>query len=562
MLDVTSAYLEPVLDWYSAHARDLPWRKADATPWSVLVSEVMLQQTPVSRVLPAHRDWLGRWGSPAALAGDSPGEAVRQWGRLGYPRRALRLHEAATIVTRRHGGRIPAAREELLALPGIGAYTASAVAVFAFGRRHAVLDTNVRRVLARLVAGQQFPVAQPSAAEYRLADSLLPDDAGVAARWSVAVMELGALTCTAAKPRCSECPVAAHCRWLAAGRQATGAKRVGQRYEGTDRQCRGRLLGLVRDSREPVSLPGFDAVWPDNSQRARALDGLVADGLVDPLPDGRFALPALPPLGASDRGSCCRDPILLAVRLNANRGERRPSDPAACWRRRFLILGGGIAVLALLAVQFASARPDSAAANSSIAPALARDNLPPAAYGKAWPGPSPTPRPGAASPAVRVTGTASPRATASRTRTSDTQRPGASASATATARQCAPGGIVLSLFTSQASYRPGERPRFDVYGVSTAPGTCLMAFGAGSVRVIVTSHGQVVWDSAACKPAPAPEILFQTGVPQLLTISWNRAAAAPAGCAGSLPPGASGTFQAVATGAGQHSSARAFTLLG
>jgi A/G-specific adenine glycosylase len=292
MLGMTSPYLEPVLAWYSAHARDLPWRAPGATPWSVLVSEVMLQQTPVSRVLPAHQAWLARWPSPAALAADPSGEAVRQWGRLGYPRRALRLHETATIVSRRHDGRIPSSLEELLALPGIGKYTAAAVAAFAFGHRHAVLDTNVRRVLARLASGRQFPGAQPSAAEYRLAQSLLPAEEAVAARWSVAVMELGALVCTAARPRCTECPVARQCGWLAAGRPAADTRRPGQRYEGTDRQCRGRLLALLRDSPDPVPPASFDAVWPDTTQRARALDGLVADGLVDPLPDGSYSLPA------------------------------------------------------------------------------------------------------------------------------------------------------------------------------------------------------------------------------------------------------------------------------
>jgi len=286
-----STYTQPVLDWYAAHARDLPWRQPGTSPWSVLVSEVMLQQTPVSRVIPAHRAWLDRWPAPTALAADAPGEAVRQWGRLGYPRRALRLHETARIVTERHGGRIPAAHHELLALPGIGAYTAAAVAVFAFGGRHAVLDTNVRRVLARLDGGQQFPGPQPSVAEQRLAEELLPDDAREAARWSVAVMELGALTCTAARPRCGDCPVAGQCAWLAAGRPLTTQRRPGQRYEGTDRQCRGRLLAVLREAPVPVPLELLDAVWPDAKQRARALDGLVADGLVDPLPNGLYGLP-------------------------------------------------------------------------------------------------------------------------------------------------------------------------------------------------------------------------------------------------------------------------------
>jgi A/G-specific adenine glycosylase len=292
MLVMTSPHVEPVLAWYSAHARDLPWRAPGVSPWSVLVSEVMLQQTPVSRVLPAHAAWLARWPSPAALAADPPGEAVRQWGRLGYPRRALRLHETATIVTREHGGQIPSSHEDLLALPGIGAYTAAAVAVFAFGSRHPVLDTNVRRVLSRLASGREFPGPQASAAEYRLAESLLPADARVAARWSVAVMELGALTCTAARPKCTNCPLASHCEWLANGRPAAESRPRGQRYEGTDRQCRGRLLALLRDSAQPVPQARFDAIWPDPAQLARALDGLVSDGLVDPLPDGRFALPA------------------------------------------------------------------------------------------------------------------------------------------------------------------------------------------------------------------------------------------------------------------------------
>jgi A/G-specific adenine glycosylase len=291
MLAMTSPYLEPLLAWYSAHARDLPWRAPDATPWSVLVSEIMLQQTPVTRVLPAHEAWLSRWPSPASLAADPPGEAVRQWGRLGYPRRALRLHETAAIVTRDHNGLIPSSPEELLALPGVGRYTAAAVAVFAFGRRHPVLDTNVRRVLTRLTSGQQFPGPQPSIAEYRLAESLLPADPATAARWSVAVMELGALTCTATAPRCVACPVATGCAWLAAGQPASTTKRPVQRYDGTDRQCRGRLLAVLRDSANPVQLSHFDAVWPDTTQRARALDTLVADGLVDPLPNGSFALP-------------------------------------------------------------------------------------------------------------------------------------------------------------------------------------------------------------------------------------------------------------------------------
>ena len=294
---MSTSYAAPVLAWYARNARDLPWRAPGATPWAVLVSEIMLQQTPVARVLPEYLRWIARWPAPAALAAEPAGEAIRQWGRLGYPRRALRLHETATILVARHGGTVPADLDALLALPGIGSYTAAAVASFAFGQRHAVLDTNVRRVLARLVVGQPAAAAAPSVAERRLAESLLPAEPAVAACWSVAVMELGALVCTAASPRCGACPVARDCAWLAAGRPAEPAGGAGtarrrtQKYDGTDRQCRGRLLAVLRAAGDPVSRADFDAVWDGQAQLDRALDGLVADGLVDPLPDGRFTLP-------------------------------------------------------------------------------------------------------------------------------------------------------------------------------------------------------------------------------------------------------------------------------
>jgi A/G-specific adenine glycosylase len=199
-------------------------------------------------------------------------------------------------VTARPGGTGPDDIDALRALPGIGSYTAAAVASFAFGQRHAVLDTNVRRVLARLVAGQPRPGRAPSVAERRMAEALLPAQPAVAARWSVAVMELGALVCTAASPRCADCPVAQQCAWLAAGRPEAGDGTGGsrgrtQRYDGTDRQCRGRLLAVLRDGGGPVTQAAFDAVWADRAQLARALDGLIADGLADPLPDGRYALP-------------------------------------------------------------------------------------------------------------------------------------------------------------------------------------------------------------------------------------------------------------------------------
>ncbi|NHC16522.1 A/G-specific adenine glycosylase, partial [Motilibacter deserti] len=210
----------PVLAWYATAARDLPWRQPGTGPWSVLVSEVMLQQTPVARVLPAWQAWLERWPTPADLAAAEPGEAVRQWGRLGYPRRALRLHEAAVAIVERHGGQVPADHEALRALPGVGSYTAAAVASFAFGGRHAVVDTNVRRVHARAVSGRAEPAATLTAAETRVAEALVPDDPAVAARWAVAVMELGALVCTARVAHCDPCPIRGLCAWRAAGSPA------------------------------------------------------------------------------------------------------------------------------------------------------------------------------------------------------------------------------------------------------------------------------------------------------------------------------------------------------
>src|SRR5687768_757024 len=210
----------PILEWYADSQRDLPWRRPGTSAWSVMVSEFMLQQTPVARVLPVHEAWLDRWPTPTDLAGEEPGEAVRAWGRLGYPRRALLLHAAATTIRDQHGGEVPATYDELLALPGVGDYTAAAIAAFAHGQRQVVLDTNVRRVLARTMSGVEFPSASVTRAERELAASALPEDDTTAATWSVAVMELGALVCTAGNPGCVRCPVADLCAWQLAGRPA------------------------------------------------------------------------------------------------------------------------------------------------------------------------------------------------------------------------------------------------------------------------------------------------------------------------------------------------------
>jgi A/G-specific adenine glycosylase len=283
----------PILGWYAQHARDLPWRRPDVTPWAVLVSEAMLQQTPVARVLPVYLAWLERWPTPGALAAETPGAAVRAWDRLGYPRRALRLHEAASTIVARHDGEVPSSYDDLLALPGVGSYTAAAVASFAFGARHAVLDTNVRRVLARTLGGQEQPAPHLTAAERAAAACVVPDEAAVAARWAVAVMELGALVCTAREPRCADCPVLERCAWRGAGKPSyDGPRRAPQGFAGTDRQVRGLIMAVLRDSVDPVPVASLHAVWPGDTQRERALAGLVADGLAVRHPDGTVALPA------------------------------------------------------------------------------------------------------------------------------------------------------------------------------------------------------------------------------------------------------------------------------
>lgn len=285
--------LRPLLDWYDSNARDLPWRRPDSSPWGVLVSEVMLQQTPVVRVLPAWRDWMSRWPVPAGLAADPLSEAIRMWGRLGYPRRAIRLHECARALVERHDGVVPPDVSALLALPGIGTYTAHAVAAFAYRQRHPVVDTNVRRVVARAVTGEPDGGSATSAGDLATVDHLLPAAAEKAARLSVAIMELGAVVCTARSPRCGVCPIADRCAWRAGGRTLPdGPSRRPQRYAGTDRQVRGLLLAVLREAAGPVPRERLDVVWPDVAQRSRALASLVGDGLAVRLAGDRYTLPS------------------------------------------------------------------------------------------------------------------------------------------------------------------------------------------------------------------------------------------------------------------------------
>ncbi|HYN65602.1 MAG TPA: A/G-specific adenine glycosylase [Ornithinibacter sp.] len=283
---------ERVLHWYAGHARPLPWRDPSCSPWGVLVSEIMSHQTPVARVEPVWRAWMRRWPTPADLAAESPGEVVRAWGRLGYPRRALRLREAAVAVCERHHGEVPSEQDLLRALPGVGAYTAAAVAAFAFGRRTTVVDTNVRRVLARAVEGRGQAAPALTVAESALAASLVPQDAATAATWNVAVMELGALVCQARSPKCDVCPVEDLCAWVAAGRPAhDGPPRRGQAWHGTDRQVRGAILQQLRDGAGAVGRAALETAGPDAAQVDRCLASLVEDGLLEPAGPHHYRLP-------------------------------------------------------------------------------------------------------------------------------------------------------------------------------------------------------------------------------------------------------------------------------
>ena len=240
----------------------------------------MLQQTPVVRVLPVYDEWLRRWPTPADLAADSVATAIRLWGRLGYPRRALRLHAAAATITLEHEGFVPNSIEELLRLPGIGEYTARAVAAFAFGARTPVVDTNVRRVLSRVVRGVDEPREPAGAVDRNEMESLLPAEPSRAARFSAAVMELGALVCTATAPRCDSCPLVDRCRWRLAGSPPGQPRRRVQAWHGTDRQVRGRMIAALRASSVPLAAAEVAAVALDTEQTARCLASLLADGLV------------------------------------------------------------------------------------------------------------------------------------------------------------------------------------------------------------------------------------------------------------------------------------------
>jgi len=281
--------------WYAVHARDLPWRSAQFHEqygaWGTLVSEFMLQQTPVARVVPHLEAWLDRWPTPRSMSDATPAEVVRQWANLGYPRRALWLHRAAIEITERHDGVVPRDVDALLELSGIGDYTARAVAAFAFGDRVPVVDTNIRRVIARAEDGRSQP-GPPAKRDLEAMMALLPRGDADSAVFNAAMMELGATTCTARAPRCEQCPIAGQCAWVAAGRPDTGdARRRQARYEGSDRQARGMVLRALRQAPDGERAVGsVIGDWSDAAQRDRAIDSLIADGLVEAV-DGMLRLP-------------------------------------------------------------------------------------------------------------------------------------------------------------------------------------------------------------------------------------------------------------------------------
>ncbi|SDC65641.1 A/G-specific adenine glycosylase [Rhodococcus tukisamuensis] len=280
-----------LISWFEREARELPWRREGVTAWQILMSEIMLQQTPVVRVAPVWEQWVERWPVPSAMAASSQGEVLRAWGKLGYPRRALRLHECARVLATEHGDAVPTDVDVLLGLPGIGAYTARAVACFAYGQRVPVVDTNVRRVIARSVHGQAEQGNPSTTRDLADAAQLLPRTRTRATVFSAALMELGATICTARTPDCARCPLD-DCAWVLAGRpEHTGPPRKVQKFVGTDRQVRGRLMDVLRESHGPVERARLDLVWlTDTGQRDRALHSLLVDGLVEQTEDGLFAL--------------------------------------------------------------------------------------------------------------------------------------------------------------------------------------------------------------------------------------------------------------------------------
>ena len=278
---------KPIVNWFKKNKRDLPWRTT--TPWGVMVSEYMLQQTPVNRVLPKWIEWMERWPTPKDLAAATPAQVITAWGRLGYPRRALRLHAAAQIIAEDFNNEVPEDELTLQQLPGIGEYTAAAIAAFAFDRRTLVMDVNIRRVLTRVIDGNEHPKPAPTSREKARRLTLLPEKN--AHIWAAATMELGALVCTSKNPKCELCPVISACNWRKNGYPKSDLIRKSQDWHGTDRKCRGTIVQALREN-ESLTENAIKKLWPEESQVERALKTLQEDLLIEAISRKRYRLPA------------------------------------------------------------------------------------------------------------------------------------------------------------------------------------------------------------------------------------------------------------------------------
>ena len=277
---------KPIVNWFKRNKRDLPWRSS--TPWGVMVSEYMLQQTPVNRVLPKWIEWMERWPTPADLAQASPAQVITAWGRLGYPRRALRLHAAAQLIAEDFNNEVPEDLETLKTLPGIGEYTAAAIAAFAFDQRTLVMDVNIRRVLTRVIDGNEHPKPSPTSREKARRLTLLPEKN--AHIWAAATMELGAIVCTSKNPKCELCPVISACNWRKNGYPKSDLIRKSQDWHGTDRKCRGTIVQALREN-ESLTERAIKKLWPEESQVEKALKTLQEDLLIEAISRNRFRLP-------------------------------------------------------------------------------------------------------------------------------------------------------------------------------------------------------------------------------------------------------------------------------
>ena len=279
-------YEKEISAWFKKSKRDLPWRKTNT--WGILVSEFMLQQTPVNRVLPVYNEWMKRWPTAAHLAKATPAEVITAWGRLGYPRRALRLHECAKVITDRLKGEIPTTEVELRKLPGVGEYTAAAMVAFAFSGRSLVLDINIRRLFVRLFDGAESPTTSATKEEKVRYEELIPKkDPHI---WAAATMELGALVCTSQSPKCAICPVSDKCLWRSLDYPKSDVVKRRQSWHGTDRQCRGAVVQALREN-EILTKSQIEQLWDVPSQLEKALLTLLDDGLIEARGKSKFSLP-------------------------------------------------------------------------------------------------------------------------------------------------------------------------------------------------------------------------------------------------------------------------------